>query len=83
MDLSLGHIGMMNLGNRIVPGDGLVPGVRSATGAGPPLGERRDHCGGGPVFEVGRRLDVRRKVLDDLADVAVLARRRLGSSGIR
>ena len=58
-------------GNRVGPGGGLVLGVRAAPG-GPLLSERGDHGGDGPVFEVGWRLDVRRKLLDDLADLAVL-----------
>jgi hypothetical protein len=60
-----------DLGNRVDRGGSLIFGVRAAIGLGPLAGERRDHCGDGPVFKVGWRLDVRGKVLDDLADLAV------------
>ena len=36
------------------------------------LGQGSDHCGDGPVLKAGRRLDVRRKVLDDRTDVGIL-----------
>jgi hypothetical protein len=59
-------------GNRVDRGGSLIFGVRAALGLGPLAGERCDHCGDGSVFKVGWRLDVRGKVPDDLADVAVL-----------
>ena len=63
---------MLALGPWVEPGDNLVFGVRAAIGGGPLLGERGDHGGDGSVFEAGWWLDVRGKVLDDPADVAVL-----------
>lgn len=36
------------------------------------LGQGSDHCRNGSFFKVGWRLDVRGKVLDDPADLAVL-----------
>jgi hypothetical protein len=62
----------LNGGNRVDRGGSLIFGIRAAIGLGPLAGERCDHCGDGPVFKVGWRLDVRGEVLDDLADVAVL-----------
>jgi hypothetical protein len=62
----------LDRGNRVDRGGSLIFGVRAAIGLGPLAGEHCDHCGDGSVFKVGWRLDVRGKVPDDLADVAVL-----------
>jgi hypothetical protein len=50
----------------------LRPRPDHGLGLGPLLPERRDHGGNRPGFQVGWRLDVRGKELDDPADLAVL-----------
>src|SRR5262249_34831114 len=71
LDLCLG-LSRTGLGDRVGPGGGAGFGIGAATGLGPRLGERCDHCGHGPLFEAGWRLDVRGKALDYPADLAVL-----------
>jgi hypothetical protein len=72
LDHRLGLSRAMGLSNREDLGGGLVPGVRAGIGLGPLLAERCDHGGDRPVFQVGWRLVVRGKELDDPADLAVL-----------
>src|SRR5690242_8276687 len=62
----------MNLWNRVDPGGGLVLSARAANWLVSLLSRSGDHGGDRPVFKVGWRLDTRRKVLDDPADLAVL-----------
>jgi DNA-binding LacI/PurR family transcriptional regulator len=62
----------MNLWNRVDPRGGLVLSARAANWLVSLLSQSGDHGGDRPVFKVGWRLDTRRKVLDDPADLAVL-----------
>jgi hypothetical protein len=72
LDHGLGLSRRMGLANWEDLGGGSVPGVRKAIGLGPLLIERCHHGGDRPGFQVGWRLDVRGKELDDPADLAVL-----------
>ena len=71
LDLGLGLSRRLEPGYRVGPGGGLVLGVSPAISLGALVGQGGDHCGDRPVFEAAWRLDMRRKVADDPADVAV------------
>ena len=70
LDLGLGLGGRR--GDRIEPGGGSGLRHRPAERAWHAGRPGRRHCGDRPVFEVGWRIDVRRKLLDDPTDLAVL-----------
>ena len=72
LDPGLGLSQRLALGPGVDAGGGLVFGIQTAISLGPLLGQGSDHSRDGPVFKVGWRVDARRKVLDDAADVAVL-----------
>jgi len=70
-------------GNWVEPGGGPVLGIGRAISLCLLLGQGGDQSGDRPVFEVGWRLDVGRKEIDDRADLAVLVDNALAVNGSR